>query len=79
MKDLGATKKILGMEIVRDIKSRLLYLSQKSYIEKVIRRFNMQNAKPVSTPLAPHFKLSAKQCAKTDADLEYMLKVLYSS
>jgi hypothetical protein len=27
MKDLGATKKILGMEIIRDRKSRLLYLS----------------------------------------------------
>jgi hypothetical protein len=60
MKDLGAAKKILGMEIVRDMKSGLLYLSQKNYIEKVLRRFNMQNAKPVSTSLAPHFKLVAK-------------------
>jgi hypothetical protein len=39
----------------------------------------MQNAKPVSTSLAPHFKLSAKQCAETDADLKYMSKVPYSS
>jgi ribonuclease HI len=39
----------------------------------------MHNAKPVSTPLAPHFKLSAKQCAEIDADLGYMSKVLYSS
>jgi hypothetical protein len=79
MKDLGATKKILGMVIVKDRKFGLLYLSQKSYIEKVLRRFNMQNAKPVSTPLAPHFKLSAKQCVETNADLEYMSKVPYSS
>jgi hypothetical protein len=34
---------------------------------------------PVSTPLAPHFKLSAKQCAETDVDLDYMSKVPYSS
>jgi hypothetical protein len=60
MKDLGAAKKILGIEIVRDRKSRLLYLSQKNYIEKVLRCFNIQNAKPVSTSLAPHFKLVAK-------------------
>jgi hypothetical protein len=39
----------------------------------------MQNAKPVSTPLAPHFKLSAKQCAETDADLEYMSRDSYSN
>jgi hypothetical protein len=39
----------------------------------------MYNEKPVSTPLAHHFKLSAKQCAESDDDLEYMSKVPYSS
>jgi hypothetical protein len=57
MKDLGATKKILGMEIIRDRKVELLYLSQKNYIDKVLHRFDMNNAKPMSTPLAPHFKI----------------------
>ena len=32
MKDLGAAKKILGMEINRDIKSGLLFLSQHNYM-----------------------------------------------
>jgi ATP-binding cassette subfamily B (MDR/TAP) protein 1 len=36
MKDLGAAKKILGMEITRDRKAGLLFLSQLSYIEKVL-------------------------------------------
>jgi hypothetical protein len=79
MKDLGAAKKILGMEITRDSKSRLLHLSQNNYIEKVLHHFNMHNAKPMSNPLAPHFKLPAKQCAESDDDLEYMSKVSYSS
>jgi hypothetical protein len=57
MKDLGVAKKILGMEMIRDRKSGLLYLSQKNYIEKVLHRFNMNNIKLVSTPLAPHFKI----------------------
>ena len=39
MKDLGEAKKILGMEIMRDRKADSLYLSQKGYIEKVLRRF----------------------------------------
>uniref|UniRef100_A0A2N9GIC0 Integrase catalytic domain-containing protein n=1 Tax=Fagus sylvatica TaxID=28930 RepID=A0A2N9GIC0_FAGSY len=34
MKDLGATKKILGMEIHRDREAGKLFLSHKSYIEK---------------------------------------------
>src|SRR4051812_12665361 len=51
MKDLGAAKKILGMEITRDRKSGLLFLSQQSYIKKVLHRFNMEGSKSVSTPL----------------------------
>ncbi|KAG8483161.1 hypothetical protein CXB51_022138 [Gossypium anomalum] len=49
MKDLGVAKKILGMKILRDRKTCKLYLSQKGYIKKVFRRFNMQNAKPIRT------------------------------
>jgi len=79
MKDLGSAKKILGMEISRDRKSGLLFLSQQNYIKKVLQRFNMQNAKAVSTPIAPHFKLSAAQCPSTDAKIEYMSRVPYSS
>ncbi|KAG8481139.1 hypothetical protein CXB51_025904 [Gossypium anomalum] len=59
MKDLGPAKKILGMEILRDRKTSKLYLSQKGYIEKLLCRFNMRSAKPVSTPLAAHFRLSS--------------------
>ena len=40
MKDLGAAKKILGMEILRDRVARRLSVSQKGYIEKVFHRFN---------------------------------------
>ena len=77
MKDLGAAKKILGMEITRARNSGLLFLSQQSYIKKVLHRFNTHDAKSVSTPIAPHFKLSALQCASTDEDFEYMSRVPY--
>ena len=49
MKDLGIAKKILGMEIHRYRESRKQWLSQKNYIRKVFEKFNMQDAKPVST------------------------------
>ena len=58
MKDLGAAKKILGMRIIQDRKIRTLNLSQSKYINKVLKRFNMQDAKVVSTPLASHFRLT---------------------
>jgi hypothetical protein len=59
LKDLSAAKKILGMEISRDRKSSLLFLSQHGYIQKVLHHFNMHDTKPVSTPIAPHYKLSS--------------------
>ena len=62
MKDLGAAKKILGMEIRRDRKAGKLYLSQGRYLEKVLGRFNIDNCKAVSTPLVAHFRLSAECC-----------------
>jgi hypothetical protein len=79
MKDLGDAKKILGMRITRDRKNRKLTLSQGEYIEKVLERFRMQNAKPVSTPLASHFKLTKEMCPKTQEEIEYMSRVPYSS
>ncbi|GKE91790.1 retrotransposon protein, putative, ty1-copia subclass [Tanacetum coccineum] len=49
------------------------------YVEKVLQRFNMHNAKPVNTPLAAHFKLSSALCPQWDAEDKYMSKVPYSS
>lgn len=79
MKDLGAAKKILGMEIRRDRSSKRLWLSQKSYIEKVLERFDMSNSKPVSTPLAKHFILTAEQSPKSAEELKDMAEVPYAS
>jgi hypothetical protein len=79
MKDLGVAKKILGMEIRKDIDAKRLWLSQASYVKKVLERFNMENAKPVSTHLANHFHLSTPQCPKTVEETKNMSKVPYAS
>ena len=65
IKDLGAAKQILAMRITRDRKNHKLTLSQGEYIEKVLQSFRMQNEKPVSAPLAIHFKLSKDMCPET--------------
>ena len=79
MKDLGSAKKILGMDIIRERKIHCLTLSHESYMRKVIERFNMTRAKPVSTPIAPHFKLSSSQSPQTDEENEVMKKVPYAN
>ena len=39
----------------------------------------MHDSKPISTPIASHFKLSSSQCPSTDSDFDYMTKVPYSN
>jgi ATP-binding cassette subfamily B (MDR/TAP) protein 1 len=79
MKDLGPAKCILGMRIERDRKTNKLYLSQEKYIEKVLCKFKMDEAREVSCPLAAHFKLSKKQYPSTEKMEKKMQKVPYAS
>ncbi|RVW89194.1 Retrovirus-related Pol polyprotein from transposon TNT 1-94 [Vitis vinifera] len=79
MKDLGAAKPILGMRIIRDKTNGTLKLSQLKYVKKVLNRFNMNEAKPVSTPLGSHFKLSKEQSSKTEEESDHMSKMPYAS
>ena len=78
MKDLGAAKQILGMKIIRDKANGTLKLSQPVYVKKVLNRFNMNEAKLVSTPLGSHFKLSKEQSPKTEKERDHMSKVPYA-
>lgn len=48
-------------------------------MEQVLERFNMKNVKPVSTPLANHFKLSKMSCPTIIVEKEVMVAILYSS
>ena len=43
IKDLGRATKILRMEIQRDRRVGTRFLSQKSYIEKVLEKYNLSN------------------------------------
>eukprot|EP00253_Pinus_taeda_P028030 PITA_28030 len=79
MKDLGAARQILGMEIFRDRSNGKLWLSQQKYIEKILSRFGMNNVKPVSVPLASHFKLSSSLCPNSDDEKEYMSRISYAN
>lgn len=77
MKYLGAARRILGIDIVRDRKSRVLTLSQEKYLEKVLKTYNMENAKPVNTPMRVHFKLSTATKEEVVENAEYMKSVPY--
>ena len=77
MKDLGVAKQILEMRITRD--REVLKLSHEEYVKKMLSRFKMVGAKPVSTPLANHFCLSKDQSLSTEHKRVYKAKMSYTS
>lgn len=79
MKDLGPANKILGMQIHQDRKDRKIWLSQRNYLRKVLWRFNMQDCKPISTPLPINYKLSSSMNPSNEAERMEMSRVPYAS
>ena len=78
LKDLGLARQILGMQILHDRKVKKLWLSQEKYIERVLERFNMKHAKPVSTPLGSHFKLKKRSCSSSKKEKGDIASTIYS-
>ena len=79
MKDLGEANPILGMRIVRKRGKKFIFLSQSGYIDKVLKCFNMEGGKALSTPLPSYVKLSLNDSPKSDVEKAEMAKVPYSS
>ena len=68
MKDLGEASFVLGIEIHRNRSCRLLGLSQRAYVDRVLERFNMQLCKPRIAPVCKGDKLSLSQCPQSDIE-----------
>ncbi|KAH7300810.1 hypothetical protein KP509_24G079700 [Ceratopteris richardii] len=67
------------MRIERQKQQHTLCLSQEKYIEEVLDRFNMTDAKPPRVPLQLHVKISKDNCPKSDAAANHMKDVPYKS
>ncbi|GJZ12875.1 retrotransposon protein, putative, ty1-copia subclass [Tanacetum coccineum] len=61
MKDLGDAAYILGIKIYRDRSKRLIGLNQSAYIEKILKRFYMENSKRGTIPMQEKLRLSKSQ------------------
>ncbi|KAG2017226.1 hypothetical protein CC2G_015300 [Coprinopsis cinerea AmutBmut pab1-1] len=57
IKSLGQPSLILGLQIQQD--DHYISLSQSHYIDTLLKRFGLENANPVSTPIDPNVKLDA--------------------
>ena len=70
MKDLGEASYVLGIKILYDMANGVLKLSQRAYIEKILKRFNMHNCKSTKAPIVKGDKFSKAQCPQNDDERE---------
>ena len=52
MEDLGPARYFVGVRITRNRKEGTISLCQDAYINKILKRYGMQNCYPVDTPMA---------------------------
>ena len=57
-KDLGPIKHCLGMEINQDLEKGTIEINQSGYVETILRRFGMMDAKTATTPMESELHLS---------------------
>jgi len=74
--DLGPISWVLGMKVIRDRITRTVSLSQESYIDGIITKYNFSNLKPVSIPMDPNIQLSCTH-PKSVTDTAHMKNVPY--
>jgi hypothetical protein len=75
--DMGELNWILGIEIRRIREERKILLSQKSYIDSILRRYGFEDLKPISTPMDPSVRLTSAQSPSTTEELAVMQNVPY--
>ncbi|GKD99124.1 retrotransposon protein, putative, ty1-copia subclass [Tanacetum coccineum] len=79
MKDLEEAAYILGIKIIRDRSKRLISLSQSAYLEKIIKKFRMENFKKGYTLIMEKPDYRKSQGAKTPSEVQLMQRVPYAS
>lgn len=57
MKDMGELSYILGISVIQDKEKKCMFLHQKHYIEAILRKYGMHDAKPAATPADVNQKL----------------------
>ena len=79
MKDLGEAAYILGVKIYRDRSNKFLGLSQSTYIDKMLKKYSMDQSKKGYLPMSHGIYLSKDMCPKTDVEVHNMQNVPYAS
>nr|GEU90688.1 hypothetical protein [Tanacetum cinerariifolium] len=78
MKDLGEAAFILGIKIYRYWSKRLIRLGQNDYMDKILKRYKMDNFKRGHIPMQEKLDLNKTQGASTPKEVKRMQNVPYA-
>ena len=76
MRDLGEVSYFLGVKITRT--NNGMFLSQESYLQKVLQKFKMDTSKPVKTPLEVNPCLDSSGTPTTEPYKELIGSLMYA-
>jgi hypothetical protein len=76
--DGGELRWFLGFEIKRDRAARTISINQRNYIERMVDRFRLTNAKPVATPMKSGAQFSKDQSPSTPTQEMRMRGIPYA-
>uniref|UniRef100_A0A2N9F8E4 CCHC-type domain-containing protein n=1 Tax=Fagus sylvatica TaxID=28930 RepID=A0A2N9F8E4_FAGSY len=79
MKDMGEASYVTGIKIHRDRFQGILGMSQETYINKVLKRFRMNDYSPSVASIVKGDRFNLNQCPKNDLEREQMKNIPYAS
>lgn len=68
---------IFGMGITRDRTNRIIHLSQRAYIESLLKKFGLENALSVSTPFVQGTILMKDMAPSNEGEIQDMANIPY--
>jgi hypothetical protein len=74
---LGPVSWLLGLGVTRDRAKGTLSISQETYINSIVRRFNLEDAKPASAPIDSNTRLVKTDCPESAEDKQGMKGIPY--
>jgi hypothetical protein len=78
MKDLGEAAHVLGIEVHWDRSKGILGLSERTYIEKVLKNYNMHKCSASPTPFVKSDKFGTFQFPNNDYESAQLKSIPYT-
>eukprot|EP00253_Pinus_taeda_P009344 PITA_09344 len=76
---MGEASYVISIKIHRNRFQGILGLSQETYINKILERFQMKDCSPSAAPIVKGDRFNLNQCPKNDFEREQMKNIPYAS